>query len=86
MEILDEILFNKAIEFWGEGQMMYDFKRLNKGVTCKYAGTNYDEDRRFNTVGRLPWWTAPIPQQETQINLAIKENNPDPTNVVQTAI
>jgi hypothetical protein len=86
MEILDEILFNKAIEFWGEGQMMYDFKRLNKGVTCKYAGTNYDEQRRFNTAGRLPWWTAPIPQQETQINLAIKENNPDPTNVVQPAI
>ena len=83
-DIVDEIIFQKGIEFWGEGQIMYDMKRLNKGVQCAYPGTNYDPQRRFNTDGRLPFWTPQIPQSETQVNLGIKaeDNNPDPTDVI----
>jgi hypothetical protein len=58
-------------------------KRLNKGVECAYEGSNYDPQRRFNSEGRLPFWTPQIPQSETQVNLGIKaeDNNPDPTDV-----
>lgn len=83
-DYLDLIIKHKAIEFWGEGVVMYDMKRLDMGVDCQYEGTNYDEQRRFSTSHRLPWWTAVIPQSETQINTAIPANlnNPDPTDVV----
>ena len=82
--IRDLIIKHKAIEFWGEGLAMYDMKRLDIGVKCGYEGTNYDEQRRFNSEGRLPWWTPMIPQSETQVNLAIPvdKNNPDPTNLI----
>jgi hypothetical protein len=82
-DIVDEIIFQKGIEFWGEGQVMYDMKRLNIGVECAYEDSNYDPQRRFNSEGRLPFWTPQIPQSETQVNLGIKaeDNNPDPTDV-----
>ena len=79
---LDEILFQKGIEFWGEGLIMYDMKRLNIGVDCTKS-VNYDPQARFKSTGRLPWWTACVPLSETQVNLAIpvEKNNPDPTDI-----
>ncbi len=79
MDILDEILFQKSIEFWGEGVIMYDLKRLDRAIDSAYKGTNFDVDGRFRTNGRLAWWTYCIPQGETQINLGIKVNNPNPS-------
>ena len=79
-DYLDEIIFQKGIEFWGEGIMMYDYKRLNKGINTKYDGTNYDPNRRFQTDVRVPWWTYCIPLGEIQVNAALKGlNNPDPS-------
>lgn len=76
---LDEIIFQKSMEFWGEGVIMYDMKRLNMGVDTTNS-LNYAADGRFVSEGRLPWWTYCIPQGETQINLAISDwNNPNPT-------
>ncbi|MBO7261745.1 MAG: RagB/SusD family nutrient uptake outer membrane protein [Alistipes sp.] len=81
MDIVDEIIFQKSIEFWGEGHVMYDMKRLDMGVNCtSEAAVNYDAQRRFKSSGRLPWWSIPIPQSETDINQAIKDNNPDPSS------
>lgn len=82
-DIVDEIIFQKSIEFWGEGIIMYDLKRLDKGVQTGYKGTNYDANRRFNTTGRVPWWTYCIPQGETQLNQAIDKNNPDPSQSIE---
>lgn len=81
-DYLDEILFQKGIEFWGEGLLMYDMKRLNIGVDCTKS-VNYDPEARFKSTGRLPWWTAAVPLSETQVNQGIpaEENNPDPTDV-----
>ena len=79
-DYLDEIIFQKGIEFWGEGIMMFDYKRLNKGIDTKYEGTNYDPNRRFKTDVRVPWWTYCIPQGEIQVNAALNGfNNPDPS-------
>lgn len=77
-DMLDEIIFQKSMEFWGEGIIMYDMKRLDMGVDTQNS-QNYAPDARFQSEGRLPWWTYCIPQGETQINLAIDKNNPDPT-------
>lgn len=78
-DVLDEILFNKSVEFWGEGLMMFDFKRLNRGVNCAYKNSNYDERSRYVSEGRLPWWNYCIPLSETDLNKGITENNPDPS-------
>ncbi len=80
-DIVDEIIFQKGIEFWGEGIKMYDMKRLNKGYKAAYEGTNYYESARFNLNGRAPWWTYCIPKDETDMNKAAAAQgaNPNPT-------
>ena len=78
--MLDEIIFQKGIEFWGEGLLMYDMKRLDMGINTAFKDTNYDPNRRFVSEGRVPWWTYCIPQGEIQVNTALKGmNNPDPS-------
>ena len=80
-DIVDEIIFQKGIEFWGEGIKMYDMKRLDKGYKAAYEGTNYYESARFNLKGRAPWWTYCIPKDETDMNKAAAAQgaNPNPT-------
>ena len=80
--ILDEILFQKKVEFWAEGLTMFDMKRLNKGVNRKYEGSNFDERSQFNSPTRLSWWNYCIPMSETDMNKGIKENNPNPDSGV----
>lgn len=78
--MLDEIIFQKSVEFWGEGILMYDMKRLDMGIDTAFEGTNFPADARFKIEGRVPWWTYCIPLDETQINLAIVDlNNPNPS-------
>jgi hypothetical protein len=78
---IKEMLLQKRIEFWGEGILMYDYKRLNQGITRGYAGTNFPAVARFNTEGRSPQWNIVITRSEFQSNTAINQanNNPDPT-------
>ena len=80
-DIVDEIIFQKGIEFWGEGIKMYDMKRLDKGYNSAYEGTNYYESARFNIAGRAPWWSYCIPKDETDMNQAAAAQgaNPNPT-------
>ena len=80
--ILKEIIFHKGIEFWGEGIIMYDMKRLDMGVNT-YNSTNYYDGVSIQSDGRLPWWTLCIPQEIVDQNVALQgKNNPDPsTNI-----
>ena len=80
-DVVDEIIFQKGIEFWGEGIKMFDMKRLDKGYKAAYEGTNYYESARFNLKGRAPWWTYCIPKDETDMNKAAAAQgaNPNPT-------
>ena len=78
-DVLSEIIFQKGFEFWGEGIVMFDMKRLDMGVTCAFENSNYYPDGQFNSEGRLPWWTYCIPQSELERNAGIDVNNPDPT-------
>ena len=87
-DIVDEIIFQKGIEFWGEGIKMFDMKRLDKGYQAAYKGTNYYDSARFNLDGRAPWWTYCIPKDETDMNkaAAMQGANPNPTQAFDPII
>jgi hypothetical protein len=81
---LDEMMIQKRVEFWGEGVLIYDYKRQNRGITRDYKGsvvTNFTKDYLLNTIGRSPQWNFCIPLSELQANTGISSdtNNPDPT-------
>ena len=81
---LDEMMIQKRVEFWGEGVLIYDYKRQNRGITRDYKGsvaTNFTGDYLLNTTGRSPQWNFCIPLSELQANTGITSdtNNPDPT-------
>lgn len=79
-DIIDEIILQKRIEFWGEGITFFDIKRLNMSVTRGYEGTNFADAARFNTNGRPAWMNICIVQTEKNNNSAlVGYENPDPT-------
>ena len=83
-DIVDEIIFQKRVEFWGEGIMLYDLKRLNYSMVNGNEGTNAPTGARMTTNGRAPWWNLCIPQDAMQQNNGLTGyNNP---NVFKTYI
>ena len=79
-DAIDEIIFQKRIELWGEGQSFFDIKRANLSVTRGYPGTNFFDEWRFNTNGRPAWMNFCIVNLEENNNPAVKgKNNPDPS-------
>ncbi len=84
-DLVDEIIFQKRIELWGEGLMIYDFKRLNMSMHNGDDGTNAPSGARISTDGRAPWWNFVIPDAAVQQNKAMADkNNPDPTQTVKS--
>lgn len=83
-EFIEEMMLHKRLEFWGEGVLIYDYKRLDRGIMRNYRGTNNYGDYLLNTTGRSPQWNLCIPLSEMQTNLAITPalNNPDPTSFI----
>ena len=79
---VDQIITNKRIELWGEGQAFFDIKRLNMSVTRGYAGTNCQDDKaRLNTNGRPAWMNLVMVKTESNNNHALEGmNNPDPSD------
>ena len=81
----DEMLLQKRIEFWGEGIVFYDYKRLDEGITRYYTDTNHPDIWQFNTEGRSPQWNFVINRGEFQSNIGINAstNNPDPSGLLK---
>lgn len=81
-EAVDEIIFQKRVELWGEGQLFFDYKRLNMSVTRGYEGTPFFDRLRLNTNGRPAWMNLVISVSEYQDNQALNHwNNPDPSGL-----
>lgn len=80
-QFVAEMMIQKRIEFWGEGIIMYDMKRLGYSTTRGYSGTNALSNARFNTTGVASYWNLVIPREEAQNNTAII-NSPDPTESI----
>ena len=79
---IKEMMLQKRIEFWGEGILIYDYKRLDQGITRGYEGTNIPSIARYNSDGRSPQWNIVVTRGEYQSNKGIRHpehNNPDPT-------
>ncbi len=82
-DAVEEIIFQKRMEFWGEGVIIYDLKRLAYGIKTGYSGTNVCSNYRFDVAGIAPWWNICLPESETYQNTAlIGFTNPDPSNKV----
>lgn len=80
---VNELMLQKRIEFWGEGIVMFDMKRLDMSSKRGYVGTNAPASYRLNVDGRAPYWNFVISRGETQNNTAIaKQNNPDPSGLI----
>ena len=79
-DVIEEIIFQKRIELWGEGQTFFDIKRLNYSVDRTQDGSNFFDDARFKTSGRPAWmnWVIVISEQNSNSAL-VGWNNPDPT-------
>lgn len=76
--VIDEIVFQKAIELWGEGQYWFDVKRLGYPVVRNYNGTNHTSAYLYNSTTELPaWMNWQISQMEEMNNRAVNGyNNP----------
>lgn len=80
-DVIEEIIFQKRIELWGEGQTFFDIKRLNYSVDRTQEGSNFQELARFKTSGRPAWMNWVIVRSEQNSNSALVGwNNPDPTD------
>ena len=86
-DFLTEMLLQKRVEFWGEGILLFDYKRLDMGITRGYAGSNHAGVFKYNTEGRSPQWNIVITRAEFQSNTAINDsnNNPDPSGKIDQA-
>ena len=83
-DLIDEIIFQKRIEFWGEGIICYDLKRLNIGMHNGDTGTNAPSSAQFPTDGRAPWCYSEFPLIAVQQNKALSgKNNPNPNQSVK---
>ncbi len=80
-DVIEEIIFQKRIELWGEGQTFFDIKRLDYPVTRGYSGTNHVAAERLNTTTRPAWMNWVMVRTEGEGNTSVADyNNPDPTD------
>jgi len=81
-EFNDEYVFQKKIEFWGEGISFHDIKMFKTGVYQDYEGTNAPGTSfQHNWYGIKPNMNFCIPVNETQNNPVLEStNNPDPSD------
>ena len=83
-DLVEEIIFQKRCEFWGEGVLFFDFKRLDMGIDNAYEGSNTPGGADFYSKGRCPIWNICIPIAEVQQNVALEgKNNPDPSDTLK---
>lgn len=78
----DLILDERCIEFWGEGIVYFDFKRMEHAVNTAYVGSNHSDNMQFTfPAGYVaPRMNICFPQSECIQNTAIK-NNPNPSGI-----
>ncbi len=74
---VNEVWWQRRIEFWGEGLATKDIKRLQKGIIRSYPGTNHVMTYRYNKTSTPDWMNFCIVQTETNYNRACT-NNPEP--------
>lgn len=82
-QFTDEVFRQKRIELWGEGLIMWDYKRLAKGIKRGYTSpvaSNHVASHQVNSPDGVVarWLNVYITSNEYQYNRALKQN-PDPS-------
>jgi len=94
----EEVLFQKRVEFLGEGVGYFDAKRIRPGMKTWYPGSNVIHDTmKYDIKEVSPYWNFVIPTSEIENNdyiivedgvsteiegVKTTPNNPDPTQKV----
>lgn len=73
-KLLDEIMFNRRIELWGEGFRFTDLKRLNLPLNRNGANHNPAVAVLFDVPAGDKQWEFLIPRRELNANKAIVQN------------
>ena len=97
----EEVLYQKRVEFYGEGVGFFDAKRIRPGIITWYKGSNVIHATvKYEIEEVSPYWNFVIPQREIENNdyIVVEDatpneidgvkqtpNNPDPTNKVQNS-
>ncbi len=77
--LMDEILFQRRLELWGEAGRIFDLQRLGLGYTRVYEGSNHTETvSTKNTNTGSPLFILPLPQSELDGNENISAGDQNP--------
>lgn len=84
-EFINEMMVQKRVEFWGEGIVYFDYKRMNLQVRRK-DNTNYKYAFMINSVKdcTAPWMNYFILEYEQELNTALVPN-PDTSGAIKTS-
>ena len=79
----DELFKQKRVEFWGEGIVYWDYRRLELPIERGYPGSNHARQYRFNSYPEhvAPWTNFYIPDRERDLNKGVILN-PDPSQAI----
>lgn len=72
--LIDEILFNRRVELWGEGFRFTDLKRMNMPLNRNNANANSAVVVLFDVKAGDNQWEFLIPRREINANKAIVQN------------
>jgi tetratricopeptide (TPR) repeat protein len=72
--LINEIIFQKRIELWGEGYAWFDMKRLGVALNRDYPGTNHPAFGRYNIPGGDNRFIFQAPQAEIDANPLIVQS------------
>jgi hypothetical protein len=83
--VIEDIFNQKRIEFWGEGVVYFDYRRLEHSIKRRYDGSNHEDAYQINSYDgyTAPYTIYYIPDSENNLNPACKLN-PDPSGYLPT--
>ncbi|WP_334168356.1 RagB/SusD family nutrient uptake outer membrane protein [Phocaeicola paurosaccharolyticus] len=77
--LMDEILFQRRVELWGEAGRIFDLQRLSLGYNRKYDGSNHTETiQTKDTKAASKLFILPLPQSELDGNENISDEDQNP--------
>ena len=77
--LMDEILFQRRVELWGEAGRIFDLQRLGLGYNRAYNGSNHTQTvQTKNTKAGSPLFILPLPQSEIDGNENITDADQNP--------
>lgn len=77
--LMEEILFQRRVELWGESGRIFDLQRLHLGYDRTYSGSNHTEKvANKDTSAGSDYFVLPLPQSEIDgnENISASDNNP----------